>query len=186
MEETWRTKCIKSTKQGSDELSDWSSKHRADTRLQQVLCIHVIAFSLVFYGTPEYEGVGLWLLCLLLGFLLMLVCPILMWLFLFLTQFLFCKMAKKPWVNICFQLCLCVCAHACVYVCMHMCVSYCVQVSVCAHLCMCVLIFTPESNGSRKVVIWINNKFLILVSYSDPQRVMCLWIKLLSMLLIRG
>lgn len=119
----------------------------------------------------------------------MLVSPILMWLFLFLTYFLFCKMAKKkkiPWVNICFQLCLCVCvcAHACVYVCMHVCVLLCAGLCVCVHLCMCVLIITPESNGSREVVIWINNKFLILVSYSDPQREMCLWIKLLSMLLI--
>lgn len=47
---------------------DWSSKHGAYTGMNQVLCIYIIVFSLVFsWDTWVCEWACLWFECLLLG-----------------------------------------------------------------------------------------------------------------------
>ena len=49
MEDTRKTQPTESTRQGSYELKDRSSKHRAWKGLQQVLCVYVTAVSLVLF-----------------------------------------------------------------------------------------------------------------------------------------
>ena len=64
-----------STKQEFHGLADWSNKHRTCVGLYQLLCVHIVAVSLVvLWDSEEWKQVHFWLFCLLLGVFLLLSC----------------------------------------------------------------------------------------------------------------